>query len=113
MEADNTNKNGSRSRAVREWIQVVIILFAAVWGAYEFIVKDVIRPTQEPTALDVVATLEEVGREGGHVLVRARITATNPTKRRIVVSALWFWVKGYKLFFGKSPAKDDLASALI
>ncbi len=94
----STAKNkGTRPTEVREWIKIVLIAFAAAWGSYEFIVKDIIRPAQRPTALDLVANLEKVGKKNKNILVRVRIVAKNPTDRRIYVPAYWFTVRGYRL----------------
>ncbi len=97
MVKSTAKDKGVYSKEIREWIKIGLIIFATAWGSYEFIVKDIIRPAQKPTALDLVATLEKVGKKNKNILVRARITARNPTDRRIYVPAYWFTVKGYRL----------------
>lgn len=107
MEKESTEVKKSRYRDLREWLQLIIISFAAIWGAYEFIVKDLIRPAQRPTALELNIELEQVGREKGNIMVRAGITAKNPTDRRIYVPALWYTVRGYQLSDAEGPVFDD------
>lgn len=102
----------SRFSTTREWIQLFVIVFAAIWGSYEFIVKDIIQPAQKPTALDLVATLEKVGKKNQNILVRARITARNPTDRRIYVPAYWFTVRGYRLSDSTLPINTNHKSIL-
>lgn len=50
----------SRFTRIREWVQFGILVFATAWGVYTFILKDIIRPAQRPTALELTTTLEEV-----------------------------------------------------
>jgi len=46
-----TKDEGRSSRMFsREWIQLYIFTFATLLGVYQFILKDIIRPAQEPTA---------------------------------------------------------------
>lgn len=87
----------SRSTRIREWGQFGILVFATAWGVYTYILKDILRPAQRPTALELTTTLEEVGQAAGYRMIRARIVSTNPTDRRIYVPALWYTVWGQKL----------------
>ena len=112
MSKYTTKDKGSHFKEMREWIQLLVIVFAAAWGSYEFIVKDIIRPTQKPTALDLAASLETVGKKNGKILVRARITARNPTDRRIYVPAYWFTVRGYQLSDSAEPTNMNHKSIL-
>lgn len=109
--ASKKNKDSSSGR-LREWLQLFIIAFAALWGAYEFTVKDIIRPAQKPTALDIDASLEKVGQKESNILVRARVMAKNPTDRRIYVPAFWFIVRGYNLSDHPAGTTTDYQATL-
>jgi hypothetical protein len=89
----DTTKSDSRWKDRRDWVQLVVVVFVALSGAYQFVFKDVIKPSREPTALELGIGLENVGKKGGMLLVRARIAAVNPTNRRIYVPAFWFNVR--------------------
>lgn len=101
-----------RSKSAREWIQLGVIIFATVSGFYQFIFKDVIRPAQEPTALNISASLERVGKKEGLLLIRSRITATNPTKKRIYIPAFWFTVTGFRLATSAASVNQDHGAIL-
>ena len=81
----------------RDGIQLVVVVFVALSGTYQFVFKDIIKPSREPTALELSTGLENVAEQGGMLLIRARITAVNPTNRRIYVPAFWFNVRAVKL----------------
>lgn len=87
----------SRFTRIREWVQFGILVFATAWGVYTFILKDIIRPAQRPTALELTTTLEEVGRSASSRMIRIRIVCSNPSDRRIYIPALWYTVWGHKL----------------
>jgi hypothetical protein len=112
MSKRTSKDKSSHFNNMREWIQLIVIVFAAAWGSYEFIVKDIIRPAQKPTALDLTANLEIVGKKNEKILVRARITARNPTDRRIYVPAYWFTVRGYRFLDSAKPMNTNHKSIL-
>lgn len=112
MSKATVKDKGSHFSATRERAQFFVILFVAGLSSYEFILKDIIRPAQEPTAFDLVATLENVGKKNENILVRASITARNPTDRRIYVPAFWFTVRGYWLFDSTEPVLTNHKSIL-
>ena len=87
----------TRATTLREWLQTGAFVVGALVAGYQFYLKDVLKPTLEPTALDLVARLEWVGEKDRNVLVRAVITARNPTQRRIYIPAYWFTVRGIRL----------------
>ena len=106
-----TSDRQAQLNTLREWLQMAAMVTAAIWGVYEFIWKDVITPSHRPTALDLVASLEQVGERDDHVLVRARLAAHNPTDRRIYVPAYWFIVSGHALEL-KAGAEIDYRTLL-
>jgi hypothetical protein len=75
-------------------IQLSAIVVAAIVATYQFYLKDILRPRQEPTALDLAADLSKVGEEKGNLLIKAAVGTRNPTERRIYVPAFWFTVRG-------------------
>jgi hypothetical protein len=91
------DRSASRALRIREWIQFGILIFATVWGVYTFVLRDVLRPAQRPTALEVTTTLQEIGQSAGNRLIQIRIVSGNPTDRRIYIPALWYTVWGRKV----------------
>jgi len=99
----NSNEPKPRARKFREWLQLTIIVLAALLGAWEFILKDVIRPANRPTALNISASMEIVGRKDSLLMIKSTVETSNPTDRRIYVPAFWHVVRGYGL------STDDLS----
>ncbi|HET9868338.1 MAG TPA: hypothetical protein VFQ06_13655 [Nitrospira sp.] len=87
-------RSTSRALRIREWIQFGILIFATAWGVYTFIFRDVLRPAQRPSALELTTTLQEIGQAAGYRLIQVRIVSANPTDRRIYIPALWYTVWG-------------------
>jgi len=111
MENTKSKNNSARYKNIRDWLQLAFIIFATLWGVYEFVLKDIIRPAQKPTALELVAKLEWLGTKSEHTFIRVNIEAKNPTDKRIYVPAYWFVVRGYKLSHalpGSTPDKQTL-----
>jgi hypothetical protein len=78
-------------------IQTAAIVVAAIVATYQFYLKDILRPRQEPTALELTASLSNVGEEKENLLIKAAIETNNPTERRVYVPAFWFTVRGISL----------------
>ncbi len=97
MDKSTVKDKASFFSRMREWIQLFVMVFVAGWGSYEFIVKDIIQPTQKPTALDIVASMENIGQKNQNILIRVHTIAYNPTDRRVYVPAYWFTVRGHRL----------------
>lgn len=86
-----------RSRELREWASLTVVLSGAILAIYTFIYRDVLKPAARPTALDVTVTLARVGHSGDHDLIQLRLLARNPTDRRVYIPALWYTVYGEQL----------------
>jgi hypothetical protein len=84
-------------KAVRDWVQFVLVLFAAGFGIYQFIWKERIVPTMRPATLAVTPTLYEVGRKENMALIRATVHAVNRSDSKIYVPAFWFNAWGVRL----------------
>jgi len=91
----------------RDWIQLLVVVFVALSGTYQFVFKDIIKPSREPTALELATSLENIAEQDGMLLIRVRITAINQTSRRIYVPAFWFNVRAVKLSSAPSPGAAD------
>lgn len=73
---------------IKDWLQIILLVFGAAWGIYTFVYKEIIVPSRRPAALRVTATLEEVGRKKDMLLVRARIVVSNQSDTKIYAPAL-------------------------
>lgn len=104
---ENTKEKTARSKIFREWLQITVIVAATALGAYEFVLKDVIRPANRPTALGITASLEIVGQKDDNLQIRVKVEAKNPTDRRIYVPAFWYVVHGVHLYKTNPSYKAD------
>jgi len=90
-------------KAVREWTQFALLVFAAAWGVVTFVIKDMIIPARRPATLAITSTLEEVGRTGTTALIRARVHAVNHSDSKIYVPAFWYTARGSRLVAARPP----------
>ena len=88
----------------KDIIQALAICVAALWGVYTFIYKEIIVPSRAPASLVVTPTLEEIGRRGDTVMVRATFTMENHSGAKVYAPAMWYSVRGLKL---QSAATED------
>lgn len=93
MEEGNATKRKTDWKNFREWLQVFIIIAATLIGAYEFVYKDVYKPSIRPSSLNVQANMELVGTKESMSLIRCKIITENPTDRRIYIPAFWLTVR--------------------
>lgn len=87
----------STSRVVRDVLQSVALIIAAMWGAYTFFYREIIIPARRPAALVVSPSLEAIGRRGDTVLAKATFVIVNHSDSRVYAPAIWYSVRGLKL----------------
>lgn len=87
-------KSEMTSQKFKDVLQIVLLLFAAAWGVYTFVYKDIILPGKRPPAVTLATTLEELDRSDGMILVRAHLVVANPGDGKVWVPALWWNVYG-------------------
>lgn len=78
----------------KEGMQFFVLIFGACWGIYTFIYKDIIVPASRPPAVTLVATLDELDRADGMIVVRAHLLVANRGDAKVWVPALWWQVYG-------------------
>jgi hypothetical protein len=87
----------ARARVLRDVLQAIALLIAALWGLYTFVYKEMIVPRNRPAALVVTPTLEAIGRHGDTVLARATFQMKNTSDSKVYAPAIWYAVRGLKL----------------
>lgn len=95
------------STDVREWLQILIIIAAGIWGAYTFIYKEIIVPSRLPASLDVTSEMDALGQKDGFVLVRVRVHIQNTKDIKVYSPALWFTVYGLNFDGMNTPAENN------
>ncbi|HET7461243.1 MAG TPA: hypothetical protein VFJ82_08335 [Longimicrobium sp.] len=92
------------SAIVRDVVQALALLIAAMWGGYTFIYREIIIPARRPAALVVTPTLEAIGRRGDTILAKATFHMVNHSPSKVYAPAIWYSVRGLKL---QGVAPDD------
>jgi len=92
------------SAIVRDVVQALALLIAAMWGGYTFIYREIIIPARRPAALVVTPTLEAIGRRGDTILAKATFHMVNHSPSKVYAPAIWYAVRGLKL---QAVATDD------
>jgi hypothetical protein len=92
-----------------KWIQTIGIIIAAGWGVYTFIYKEIKVPTSAPINISVNMQLKKVGTgkpKGKLVAVEMRVSATNPSPRKVYLLPSAWMVWGIQMS-ATEPADDD------
>ncbi|HYJ78711.1 MAG TPA: hypothetical protein VEW03_03840 [Longimicrobiaceae bacterium] len=76
-------------------VQALFFGIATVFGFYTFWYKDVEGPKHSPATLAITPVLEEMGRRGNDVLVRASFSVANESASRVYVPVFWYSVYGH------------------
>jgi hypothetical protein len=92
----------------KDGLQISLLLFGTLFGIYQFIYKDIIVPSKRPPAVTLTATLDEMGRADGMILVRAHLVVANRGEAKVWVPALWWQVVGVS-FNGEDRGADQYA----
>jgi hypothetical protein len=87
----------SSARVLRDLVQAVALIIAAMWGAYTFFYREIIVPARRPASLVVTPSLEAIGRRGDTVLARATFEMVNRSAGKVYAPAIWYSVRGLKL----------------
>src|SRR6266404_3055947 len=98
----------SRTQKIKESVQFFLLLFCAGFGIYQFIYNDIYVPSRRPPAITLAATLEELDRADGMILVRAHMAVANHGDAKVWVPALWWHVYGVS-FSGEDRTADQFA----
>jgi hypothetical protein len=98
----------SRTQKIKESVQFFLLLFGAGFGIYQFIYKDIYVPSRRPPAITLAATLEELDRADGMILVRAHMAVANHGDAKVWVPALW-WHVYVVSFSGEDRTADQFA----
>jgi hypothetical protein len=99
------------SEGSRAWVQFALVVFASIFGVYQFWYKERYVPSQRPASLAVSGELEVIGRKGTMSLVRARVRAENKRDVRIYAPALWYTVTGLRLAAKDTSSRIALPDA--
>ena len=86
--------------SLKTWLQILGILVATGWGVWTFIYKEIRVPKSAPINITMNLQLKKVGVETSKesfVAVEMRISATNPSTRRVYLLPNMWRVYGYKL----------------
>jgi hypothetical protein len=89
-------KSAMTFQKLKDGVQFILLIFGATWGVYTFIYKDIIVPAKRPPAVTLAASVEELDRADGMILVRAHITVANRGDAKVWVPALWWNVYGMR-----------------
>jgi hypothetical protein len=76
-----------------KWVQTIGIIIAAGWGVYTFVYKEITLPKSAPIDISMSMQLKKVGLakpKGKLMAVEMRVTATNPSSRKVyVLPSMW------------------------
>lgn len=99
------------SQQINTWIQTAGIVFAALWGFYEFVYKEIIVPKAAPVNVSVDLALEAAGTNSvasGLRAITIRIVARNPSTRSVDLLPSFFVVYGLEFENGNESFEQQL-----
>jgi hypothetical protein len=102
-------KSEMRFPKLKDGLQIILLIFGTSWGIYTFIYKDIWVPAKRPPAVTLAATLEELDRSEGMILIRARLAVANRGDAKVWVPALWWNVYGVS-FDGADRTRSEFVS---
>lgn len=100
-----------RVETTAEWAQALLLGAGMLLGAVTFWYKEMYLPGVSPATLTISPTLEEIGRQGDGVLIRASVNVANNSAYRVYVPAFWYTVRGV-CYAPRAMAADSFAAVL-
>jgi hypothetical protein len=82
---------------LKDGAQFILLVSGTIWAVYTFIYKDIIVPAKRPPAVTLAATVEELNRADGMIVIRAHLVVANRGDAKVWVPALWWNVYGVSL----------------
>jgi hypothetical protein len=68
-------------------VEMIAIILAGIWGFYQFVYEDKIKPFQETPSLSVTVKLDKLGTHGPWQAIRATETIVNDSRIRVSILA--------------------------
>ena len=110
----NNTKERNFSQDIKNWVQTIGIIIAAVWGVYTFIYKEIAVPKTAPINITVDLELKKIGESRSQsnpqkqdfIAVEMKAKATNPSSREIKLFPSVWIAYGYKITSIKRENND-------
>lgn len=93
-----------KSKIVNSWVQSIAIIIAGMWGLYQFIYVEKIKPAQEKPSLEIEVSIHNLGKitpkndSKKLTAYRATITTKNIGKAKAFVASSFFQIHGDEVF---------------
>ena len=103
---DAPSQKRSVGQSVNTWVQTVGILVAALWGFYTFVYKEIEVPKSAPVNISLNLQLKKIesgSLAGDLAAVEVRVSATNPSPRKISLLPEAWIAYGAKI----APVRND------
>lgn len=98
---------------VKDVVEVVAIVTAAIWAFYVFVYQEHIRPAHEPSELTITANISPERSIQGLVPVRIHFETKNTGQSTVFVLGGWYSVLGYKVSRTRPLTPDQYRSAIL
>ena len=76
-------------------MQIIFFIIGATWAFYTFVYEAKIKPSEQPPQMIVTGQLEQIGRNGSMISLRATLQVKNPGKDRVIILAAYYNLIGY------------------
>ncbi len=87
----------SRSESIKNWVEIVVLISATIFGLYKFVFEVYIKPWYEPPYMIMTSAIRKMAEEDGLIAVEADINIRNASKCRVFVVASWFNAVGCQI----------------
>jgi hypothetical protein len=82
---------------VKDWLQTIAIVIAAIWAIWKFIYEDRILPDRLPPHLVMTSEMEKIGTRSSITAIRVKVDIHNTSKRKVYVLSSWYHIAGSRI----------------
>lgn len=83
--------------SIKDWLQVMAIVTAALWAIWKFIYEDRILPERIPPHVIMTSEMEKIGQKNSLLAIRVRINVHNSSSRKVNVLTSWYQISAAKI----------------
>lgn len=106
MEEKKWKVNTWNMSTVKDWLQTIAIVVAAIWAVWKFIYEDRILPQKLPPHLIMASEMEIIGTKNSMTAIRVKVDIHNSSQRKIPVLSSWYHIAGSRIDSYELEDKD-------
>jgi len=83
--------------SIKDSLQTIAIVVAAVWAIWKFIYEDRILPERIPPHVIMTSEMQKIGTKNSMAAIRVNVNINNTSHRKVYALSCWYHIAGSKI----------------